>query len=46
MPPGETPTSAVEKGFGLQVNLCGLPFGGVGGTQRARVGVVRQGLGC
>lgn len=46
MPRGKTPTSAVEESFGLQVNLCGLPLGGVGGTQRARVGVVRQGLGC
>lgn len=38
-------TSALQQGFGLQVHLCGVSFGGVGGAQGARVGVVRQGLG-
>lgn len=40
-----TLTSALQQGFGLQVHLRGIPLGGVGGAQGARVGVVRQSLG-
>lgn len=40
-----TLTSALQQGFGLQVQLRDVSFGGVDGAQGARVGVVRQGLG-
>lgn len=40
-----TLTSALQQGFGLQVHLCDVSFGGVGRAQGACVGVVRQGLG-
>lgn len=40
-----TLTSALQQGFGLQVQLCSFSFGGVDRAQGACVGVVRQGLG-